>query len=468
MRISIAAATLALLAGCATAAVRTGRPPLSESEGEVQVYLDPLPAAAARLALQVESVAAVAADGAMVPLELLLPEVRADPAARQRILAVGRLAPGSYGALLVKFRRATLAAEPRPVDLALPDGPARVPVSVAVRRQRATVIALALQYPRSVEQGFAFDPSFAAAVPGPTVPEVAGYCTTAGWDQVTVFDKNARRVVSAIPVGRGPQGIALDPRRPRAYVALSGEDRIAIVDVLAGEVLGRIPLRPGDEPREVGVTPDGRLLVTVNSGSNTASFLDPSSTIELGRVDTGEEPGPLLVEPGGRRAFVLNRRAGSITVLDLANRAVAATLATDAEPLAARANRAGTRLYVIHGGSAYMGVFSLPDLQALKRVYVGLGASALAVSQRSDFIYVGRRDGERLQIFDPVSFFPVSSLGIGAPPAYLALDDVQNALFALEPSRRTVEAVDLLSGRSLAAMEVGDDPYQVALAGEPR
>jgi hypothetical protein len=31
-----------------------------------------------------------------------------------------------------------------------------------------------------------------------------------------------------------------------------------------------------------------------------------------------------------------------------------------------------------------------------------------------------------------------------------------------------VEAVDLLSGRTLAAMEVGDDPYQVALAGEPR
>jgi YVTN family beta-propeller protein len=450
---SMAAALLALLAGCAAAAGRVGRAPLSESEGEVQVYLDPLPAAAARLALQVESVAAVAADGAIVPLELLLPEVRPDPAVRQRILAVGRLAPGSHGALLVKFRRATLAAEPRPVDLALPDGPARVAVSFAVGRQRATVIALALQYPRSVEQGFAFAPSFAAAVPGPAVPEVAGYCTSAGWDQVAVFDKNARRVVGAIPVGRGPQGIALDPRRPRAYVALSGEDRIAIVDVLAGEVLGRIPLRAGDQPREVGVTPDGRLLVTVNSGSNTATFLDPSSTVELGRVDTGEEPGSLLVEPGGRRAYVLNRRSGSITVLDLANRAVAATLATDAEPLAARTNRAGT---------------PLPDLQTLKRVYVGLGASALAVSQRSDFIYVGRRDGERLQIFDPISFFPVSSLGIGAPPAYLALDDVQNALFALEPSRRTVEAVDLLSGRTLAAMEVGDDPYQVALAGEPR
>ncbi len=82
MRIPIAVAMLALLAGCAGVAGGVRRPPLSEAEGEIQVYLDPLPAAA-RLALQVESVAAVAAGGAAAPLELLLPEVRPEPAARQ-------------------------------------------------------------------------------------------------------------------------------------------------------------------------------------------------------------------------------------------------------------------------------------------------------------------------------------------------------------------------------------------------
>ncbi len=468
MKSPIAVATLALLAGCAGVAGGVRRAPLSEAEGEIQVYLDPLPAAAGRLAVQVESVAAVAAGEAAAPLELLLPELRFDPAAGQRILAVGRLAPGTYQALLVKFRRATLAAEPRPIDLALPDEPTRVPVALSVERRRATVVVLELEYPRSVERGFAFTPSFAAAVPGPAVAQVGGYCTSAAWDQVTVFDKSARRVKGVIPVGREPHGIVLDPRQPRAYVALSGDDRLDVLDVDAGAVVGRIPLRPGDQPREVGITPDGRLLVAVNPGSNTVSFLDPSSAAELGRVDTGEEPGGLLVEPGGRRAYVLNRRSGSITVLDLANRAVAATLRTDAEPLRARTDRTGNRLYVIHAGSAYLAVFSLPDLQALRRIYVGLGASALAVSFRNDLVYVGHGDGKRLQIFDPLSLFPLSSLEVGAPPGYLVLDEVQNVAFALEPSRRTVEAVDLLSGRSLAAMEVGDDPFQVALAGEPR
>ncbi|HEY6106231.1 MAG TPA: hypothetical protein VIV59_09640, partial [Anaeromyxobacteraceae bacterium] len=187
MKTPLAVTLLALLAGCASSAGRPGRAALSEGEGELQVYLDPLPAAAARLALQVESVAAVATDGTVAALQLMLPEVRPDAAGRQRVLAVGRLAPGTYGALLVRFRRATLAAEPRAVDLALPDGAVRVPVSVTVGQQRTAVIALALHYPRSVE-GVALTPSFSAAVPGPAVPEVAGYCTSAGWDQVTVFD----------------------------------------------------------------------------------------------------------------------------------------------------------------------------------------------------------------------------------------------------------------------------------------
>jgi YVTN family beta-propeller protein len=464
MKTGTALALLALAAGCATAA-RARRAPLAEGEGELRVYLDPLPQEASHLAFQVESLAALAADGTAVPLDLLLTDIQPEAAPRQRILAVGHLVPGPYSALALKLRRATLAAPGRAADLPLPAEPSRVAVPLAVGRGRATVVVLSLDYPRPVEQGPAFIPSFAASVPPPALSPVASYCAATPWDEIVVLDKNARRVAGAIPVGREPQGIAFDPRLPRAYVALSGEDRIAVVDVNAGEVTGRIPLRAGDQPREVGLTPDGRTLLVVNAGSNTVSFVDPSSTVERERVQAGEEPGALLLEPGGRRAYVLNRRSSSITVLDVANRGVAATLRTDAEPLRARTNRAGTRLYVIHGGSPSLSVFSLPDLQLVKRVHVGLGASALAVSPRSDLVYVGRRDGERLQVFDPFSFFPVSSVGLAAPPSHLAVDETQDVLFAVEPSRRSVEAVDLVSGRSLGAVEVGDEPYQIALPG---
>jgi YVTN family beta-propeller protein len=455
-------ALLALAAGCATAGSGVRRVPIPEDQGELQVYLDPLPPDV-RLDIDVEAAEAISADGSAFPLEVLSAAGLAE--ARQRILAVGSLAPGSYSAVSLKLRRATRTAAGRRQDLPLAAEPARIAVPFAIGRGRATLLALALDPARSLEGTRGFSPSLSGSVVPPALPPAASYCSATGWDEVAVLDKNARRIAGAIPVGREPQGVAFDPRLLRAYVALSGEDRVAVVDVNAGEVIGRIPLRPGDQPRELAVSPDGRTLVVVNAGSNSVSFVDPSSTLELQRVSTGEEPGPLLLEPGGRRAYVLNRRSSSVTVLDVANRAVAATLRTDAEPVRARTDRGATRLYVAHAGSAYLSVFSLPDLQLVKRVHVGLGASALAVSPRTGLVYVGRRDWERLQVFDPSSLFPVSSVGLSAPPAHLAIDEAQEVLFAVEPSRHAVEAVDLVSGRSLGVVEVGDDPFQIAFPG---
>jgi YVTN family beta-propeller protein len=465
MKTGSALALLALAAGCATTAGGVRRAPLGEGEGELQVYLDPLPPEA-KLDFEIAAAEAISADGSAFPLDTLPAAEFAAP--RQRLLAVGGLAPGSYTALSLKLRRATRIVDGKREALQVVAQPALIAVPFAVGRGRATLLALALDPVRSLDRAGAFSPALSASAVAPALPPAGSYCAATGWNEVAVLDKNARRIAGAIPVGREPQGIALDPRLPRAYVALSGEDRIAVVDVNAAEVIGRIPLRPGDQPRELGVSPDGRTLIVVNAGSNSVSFLDPSSTLELERVPTGEEPGPLLLEPGGRRAYVLNRRSSSITVLDVANRAVVATLRTDPEPQRARTDRAGTRLYVVQAGSAYLSVFSLPDLQVVKRVHVGLGASALAVSPRTGLVYVGRRDWDRVQVFDPFSFFPVSSVGLSAPPAQLAIDEAQEVLFAVEPSSRTVEAVDLVSGRSLGAVEVGEDPFQIALPGGQR
>jgi len=69
--------------------------------------------------------------------------------------------------------------------------------------------------------------------------------------------------------------MALDQRTKRAYVALSGEDEVDVIDVANGEVVDRIKLSGGDRPRELALTPDGRTLLVVNTGSNTVSIIDP-------------------------------------------------------------------------------------------------------------------------------------------------------------------------------------------------
>jgi len=320
---------------------------------------------------------------------------------------------------------------------------------------------------RSVEQGFAFSPIFSAGVlaPANTIAQLAGYCSNAATADVTVFDKHALRVVAAIPTGHEPEGIALDARAGRLYVALAGEDQIQILDLTTGEELRRILLQPGDGPREIALTPDGQHLVSVNAASNTASFVDPTAGIVLARVQTGMEPSALLVDRQGRRAYVFDRRSSEITVLDIGNRAVAATIRTDAEPIRGQLNRAGNRLYVIHAGSAYMNIYSLPDLSLASRLFVGLGATAIKVDFRTDLVYLGRRDEARVQIYDPLSLLPIDFIDVPGPVSYLAIDGVENTLVSLMAESR-IAFVELTSKRLLSVIDVGREPYQVTVVGE--
>jgi hypothetical protein len=99
-------------------------------------------------------------------------------------------------------------------------------------------------------------------------------------------------------------------------------------------------------------------------------------------------------------------------------------------------------------------------------VFVGLGASALKVDQRTDLVYVGRSDEGRIQVFDPVSELPVDAIAIPGPVSYLALDSLENALLAVLPTLGQIAFVDVTRKRLVAALDMGGEPFQVVLTGE--
>src|SRR5205814_3221939 len=113
------------------------------------------------------------------------------------------------------------------------------------------------------------------SVPPRTIPALTGYCSNGAAHDVTVFDKHTRQISEVQATGREPWGITLDSLSNRAYVALSGEDQVDVRDLQSGETLTHIRLAVGDAPRDLALTPDRRLLLSANSGSNSISFIDP-------------------------------------------------------------------------------------------------------------------------------------------------------------------------------------------------
>lgn len=467
VRILCAAAVALTLAGCHARMAGVRPTAASADESELLVYVQPLPAGADRLAFTVASLSAIGADGAAVPLELAREVVSGREPSAQRLLARGRLPPGSYAGFELRVGEATLATDGPPAALLVAAEPARIEAPFTAVAGRPGVLWLDLSPERSLPAGaVAFAPVFLAATPPRPVVQRVGYASSPALDRLLVFDKRQRLVVGAVATGRGPHGVAVHERLARAYVALAGDDDVQVVDVASGEPRARIRLAPGDAPRDVALTPDGRVLVTANSGSNTASFVDPLAETEVARARTGDEPSAILLDRGGRRAFVLNRRSATITVLDVGNRAAVATIATEAEPVRAQLDRAGTRLYVVHAASPYMTVISVPDLAVRSRVFVGFGATSVQVDPRTDLVYVGQGGEAQLRVLDPFSLVQVDAVALPGAAAATAVDDAENALVAVLPEQGRVTFVDLTSKRALSSVDVGHAPYDVAVVRE--
>jgi YVTN family beta-propeller protein len=66
-------------------------------------------------------------------------------------------------------------------------------------------------------------------------------------NQVVVVDATSRKEIKRLDLGRAPQGILMAPDRLHAYVAINGDNNIAIVDVKTLELTGRIPTGKGPD-----------------------------------------------------------------------------------------------------------------------------------------------------------------------------------------------------------------------------
>jgi YVTN family beta-propeller protein len=65
--------------------------------------------------------------------------------------------------------------------------------------------------------------------------------------ELVVVDAATRTITKMLNVGNGPGGILIVPDGSRAYVALAGDNAVAVIDLYALEVSGKIPTGPGPD-----------------------------------------------------------------------------------------------------------------------------------------------------------------------------------------------------------------------------
>lgn len=212
--------------------------------------------------------------------------------------------------------------------------------------------------------------------------------------------------IAQIPVGSRPSSVvATGPDTAIVTNGTSGD--LSFVNLTTGTVVG-VPVTVGDDPRSIALHPGGRFAYVALGGENALAVLDLESANAaavteggagiarvIGRIPVGKNPVAVRLTPDGSRALVANLTSNTVSVLDLADPAIPRSLMNvpvGVQPTAIAINPQNQNLaYVSNLGSTFFSVLDLRRQQqaALAGVVeIGSPSSGIAVSS----------DGSRLAV----------------------------------------------------------------------
>jgi YVTN family beta-propeller protein len=137
--------------------------------------------------------------------------------------------------------------------------------------------------------------------------------------------------VTAIPVGKGPEGFDLSPDGKEVWAANSGGGSVSIIDVAMKKVTATLDLETNRSNR-LKFTPDGNLVLISDDGGAGLVIVDAATRKVRTRLKLGRGPEGIVVQPDGLKAYVALSGENAVAVIDLKTLEVAGKIATGNGP----------------------------------------------------------------------------------------------------------------------------------------
>ncbi len=335
-------------------------------------------------------------------------------------------------AQLVRPAGDTLQFEGRPVDMVLsPDGR-----TLYIKDNRGIVVVDVVSW--KIRQELLFGRGGSSMYGMAVSPDGKSvYVTNASSQirQVTVDAEGNLQGAAAIDLpapsigGESyPCGIALSADGKTAYVALSRNNSLAIVDLSQGKVVAQIGV--GVAPFAVKVSRDGRRAYVSNWGgrhpregertattsgtpavvdargvaaSGTVSVVDLEANRVIAEIEVGLQPCALALDEQHGRLYVANANSDTVSVIDTGNLQVVETISVRLDPSlsfgsmpnALALSPDGSTLYVANGGNNAVAVVRIDHRRNRSRVigFIPTGWYPGAVATDGGWLFVANVKG---------------------------------------------------------------------------
>jgi DNA-binding beta-propeller fold protein YncE len=282
---------------------------------------------------------------------------------------------------------------------------------------------------------------------------------------ISVVNKENKRVVYNTYLGARPTAIGADNRRYRLYIVDSRTGTLFEMDMNSNHLSNLAEFDYVDEPVYVLPIPEKDLIIVVNYGTDTVHLLDSFSLRPTTTIEVGRRPTKAIYSSVWEKAFIINSQHGTLSVLDLEFTPVApdTTLQAELRPSGLAINEADDWLYVSNEGSTDITVIRIETLAVERSLTVGTGVTDIAFDPFGRRLYVAFGYTREVKCIDPYNGVEMFTVEVPTEPRQLMFDPDEKKLYALLPDANAVAVIDP-SLRSLeTVIETGEAPSGMAL-----
>jgi|SRR5665647_2179732 len=253
---------------------------------------------------------------------------------------------------------------------------------------------------------------------------------------VSVINTITNTVISTLPVGNNPDGVAVNIDGTKVYVTNFGNDSslgrsVSVIDTATDEVTNMLvdsgngikpfgvaitpdetlyvasyvtnsvyainpiaeycfPINVGSKPLGVAITPNGKWVYVANSGSNNVSVIDTATNTVIKTIPVGNHPYGVTVNLSGTKVYVTNQDSENISVIDTATNTVTANITVEKYPHGVAVTPDGSKVYVVNHNKLIgtVSVINTTTNTVIKKIQVGNNPCGVAVTHDGKWVYV--------------------------------------------------------------------------------
>lgn len=203
-------------------------------------------------------------------------------------------------------------------------------------------------------------------------PPILGVCSPAdGYDRGFVYKIDTRRfrILDVIRLGTLPKDLALTPDGRLLLVSNWCSYDVSVVDLATDREIERIPV--GKYPRGIAITPDSRTAYVAMLGGMRIARIDLDDLQVRYIPGVGGATRDAILDPAGRYLYLTLSLGDGVVKLDLQRNRVVGSVRTGDDPRSMAIAPDGRSLYVVNYGSGTVSKVRTRDMRVLQTLRAG-------------------------------------------------------------------------------------------------